>query len=90
MSAVVSSVVWMAMPSVSMACAVCGPGDEQSRMAFLISTIALSLLPLGMMGGLIFWLWRRAVKHAEAQEVEIQQPDWTRLVPDVPSPDLSK
>jgi len=50
----------------------------------------LSLLPLGMMGGLIFWLWRRAVKHAEAQEVEIQQPDWTRLVPDVPSPDLSK
>jgi hypothetical protein len=48
------------------ACAVCGGGDaEAARKAFLDTTIFLSLLPLGMMGGMAIWVWRKAKEREE-------------------------
>lgn len=56
-------------PSVGQACAVCGSVGDGSKAAFLISTIAMSLLPLGMFAGGLLWLRRRARQHAaRAQE----------------------
>ena len=52
------------------ACAVCFDANEESRGAFLGTTIFLSLFPLGMIGGLIFWIWRRAVA-INAEEASI-------------------
>ena len=48
------------LPALASACAVCGGGPERSRLAFLISTGFLSLLPLGMIAGGLLWLRRHA------------------------------
>lgn len=40
------------------ACAVCGTAIEASRKAFIYSTALLSLVPLAMIGGLIYYLYR--------------------------------
>ena len=64
---------WIAAASllssrISLACAVCSAGrEDESNTAFLISTIFLSLLPLGALGTLVFVLWRRIQK--------LEQPD---------------
>lgn len=47
------------LPHTAAACAVCGGGNPANRLAFFLSTIALSLLPLGMFAAGILWLRRR-------------------------------
>lgn len=47
------------------ACAVCFDANEETRGAFLGTTIFLSLFPLGMVFGFGFWFWRR-VRMAES------------------------
>ena len=42
------------------ACAVCFDATSQARDAFFGTTILLSLMPLAMIGGLVYWIWRRA------------------------------
>lgn len=44
----------------ALACPVCYNPREDSRLAFLWSAIVMTVLPLAMVGGLIYWLWRRA------------------------------
>ena len=43
-------------PALARACAVCGGGNPANRFAFFASTIALSILPLGMFVGAFLWL----------------------------------
>jgi hypothetical protein len=51
--------VWLA-PEAAAACAACyGGGTEESRTAFIATTVFMSVLPLGMVGGLVWWIWRR-------------------------------
>ena len=48
-------------PSLAQACAVCmGGREDDTRLAFLISTGFMSVLPLAVIGGLVWWLVRRA------------------------------
>lgn len=47
-------------PAAAHACAVCGGGVDRTRGAFFGTTILLSLLPLGMIGGGLWWLRRNA------------------------------
>lgn len=48
-------------PGFALACAVCGAGNkERSNLAFLISTIFLSLLPLALIVGGLLWLRHHA------------------------------
>jgi hypothetical protein len=49
-------------PELARACAVCGAGadEDQSRVAYLLTTLALSALPLGLFGGFVLWLRQRA------------------------------
>ncbi len=57
-------------PRVSFACAVCMSGrEEASRWAFIGTTVALSLLPLSLVGGMIWWI-RRRLRQLEAEEAE--------------------
>ena len=54
-------------PRVASACAVCTAGrDDESRAAFLFMPIFMSVTPLALIGGGVFWLWRRA-KAVEAR-----------------------
>lgn len=54
-------------PRALLACAVCTSGrEDESNAAFLVSTIFLSLLPLGALGTLVYVLWRRFQKLEQA------------------------
>jgi hypothetical protein len=66
-----SGVVWLWLlieaPRVAQACSVCTAGrDEENQLAFLLSTIFMSLLPLLAIGTLVGVLWRR-IKKLEAE-----------------------
>ena len=53
----------------ALACAVCGTGPDESNWAFLKGTALLSLMPLGFIGGGVFYFVRRN-REAEAAEIE--------------------
>jgi len=60
---------WLALaPELARACAVCGAGanEDESRVAYLLTTVALSALPLGMLGGFAFWLRREHKRRTRA------------------------
>lgn len=48
------------LPGAARACAVCFDTTAENRMAFMLTTVLLSLLPLGMVGGAGVWLRRRS------------------------------
>jgi hypothetical protein len=50
----------VALPEVAHACPVCFDPREENRLAFLATTIFMSLAPLGMVGGIGLWLRKRA------------------------------
>ena len=55
----------------ALACAVCGGGDSEAvRQAFIDTTIFLSLLPLGAIGGAVLWMWRRS-QQVEADDMAL-------------------
>ena len=57
-------------PRASLACAVCMSGrEEASKWAFIVTTIALSLLPVSLVGGMVWWI-RRRLRQLEADEAE--------------------
>jgi sulfite exporter TauE/SafE len=48
------------VPGVSAACAVCFAGtDDASRVAFISTTVFMTLLPLGLLGTAGWWAYRR-------------------------------
>lgn len=56
-------------PRVVLACSVCSAGrDDETRAAFIATTGLLTVLPLAMVGGLIWWLRRRARELDRAEE----------------------
>lgn len=64
------ALVAFGLPSQVLACPVCSPGrDDATRKAFFDTTIFLSLLPLAMFGGLVYWVVRRARAIEQAHEL---------------------
>jgi hypothetical protein len=57
-AAAILAVLLALAPELAHACAVCGAGvdDDQSRFAYLLTTVSLSALPLAMFGGFLLWL----------------------------------
>jgi hypothetical protein len=55
------------LPSVSHACAVCFSATDQNRMAFIETTVLMSLLPLGMIGGVVYYYRRKSRQMAEEE-----------------------
>ena len=54
----------LALPVTANACAVCFSGTDESRLAFILTTGLLTFLPLGMIGGAIYWAHRKAKRRA--------------------------
>ncbi len=49
-------------PQLASACAVCMTGKEdETRVAFIVTTAFMTFLPLGLIGGFVWWLRRRAL-----------------------------
>ena len=68
MRATLLATLLLLAPRVSLACAVCMSGrEEASRWAFIGTTVALSLLPLCLVGGMVWWI-RRRLRELEAAE----------------------
>jgi hypothetical protein len=55
----------------TLACSVCGAGQDGTEWAYLAMTGVVSLTPLAMIGGVAFWLYR-ASKRRDA-ELEARQ-----------------
>jgi hypothetical protein len=48
-------------PRAAEACAVCTAGrSEETQLAFILTTAFLTVLPLSLVGGMVWWLVRRA------------------------------
>jgi len=56
------------LPRIAPACAVCFSGRDESRSAYVFTTVLLSALPLLLVGG-FFW-WARARSRALEREAE--------------------
>lgn len=59
------SVVGMS-PRLAQACAVCFSASDETRDAFLGTTVFMTVLPLLMVGGVVVWMWRRALRIERA------------------------
>jgi len=55
------------LPEAATACAACYGGAEETRKAFLFTTVLLSVLPVAMFGALGWWVWRR-LRMADTSE----------------------
>ena len=53
------AVLGLAAASAAQACPVCILADPKTAGTYLSMTLMMSALPLGLLGGLIFWLKRR-------------------------------
>jgi len=47
------------IPVASRACSMCMLADPKTAGTYLSMTLFMSILPLGMLAGLGYWLWRR-------------------------------
>jgi nitrate reductase NapE component len=56
------------MPRIAPACAVCFSGRDEARTAYVLTTVLLSLLPLGFVGGFLLWLRARSRALARAAQ----------------------
>ena len=56
-------------PQLATACSVCFTGRaDETRVAFLVTTGFLTVLPILLVGGLVWWLSRRARQVREQHE----------------------
>lgn len=61
-------------PSPALACAACVAAADRNRTLFMISTIVLSLLPLVMVGGGLWWIARQARGRLAGEFVDRDSP----------------
>ena len=70
MSRALLLVVFLALaPELAHACAVCGAavGEDESRVAYLITSAVLSVLPLALLGGFLLWLRAKSRRQSRLQ-----------------------
>ena len=67
------------LPQVAMACPVCFAGIEgDSRVAFIVTTAFLTFLPLTLLGGTVWWFWRRSGAREDRSRAEVKAPSTLR------------
>jgi hypothetical protein len=59
LAATLLAAVLTSLPALALACPSCGVGNGRNKMAFFVTTVFLSLLPLALIGAGLFWLARR-------------------------------
>ena len=64
------TVLFSSLPAQVWACSLCLSENEESRIAFIGTTILLTLLPLAVFGGTVRWIVRRAEANREAEDAQ--------------------
>jgi hypothetical protein len=67
----VVGVAWVA--DWARACPACVSPLEENRQAFVDTTIFLTAVPLMLIGGLIWWIRRKAREMADAPEIQVPE-----------------
>ena len=57
----------------ALACPSCASPLEENRQAFVDTTIFLTVVPLMMIGGLIWWIHRRARQMEQPPEIQVPE-----------------
>jgi len=70
-AAAVVALAWVA--DLAYACPSCASPLEENRQAFVDTTVFLTVVPLMMMGGFIWWLRRRIRAMDEAPEIAVPE-----------------
>ena len=65
------AVAWLA--DLAYACPSCASPLEENRQAFVDTTVFLTVVPLMMMGGFIWWLRRRIRAMDDAPEIAVPE-----------------
>jgi len=69
-ASVTAAITAIVLPAAAHACAVCFSGSPRTRLAFFDTTIFLSLVPLGIIGGGVLWVRRHAKRSADTTVAE--------------------
>lgn len=69
--AALALVAWLTLvPRLAEACAVCSAGrTDESRLAFIWTTVFMSVLPLAAIGAGVMWLRRAMLRAREAERL---------------------
>jgi len=79
--AAVSVALLTGLPHAAAACAVCSAGrDDATRLAFILTTVFLTVLPLAMVGGIVYWL------HSRTRALEREATPCGREIEVAPAP----
>jgi hypothetical protein len=54
-------------PAAASACPVCFVAREASRLAFMWTALLMTFLPLAMLGGIVYWLWRTSQRDSRGE-----------------------
>lgn len=82
-AAMLTTLMLCAIPARVWACPVCSPGrDDAAREAFFNTTMFLTLLPLAMFGGIVYWIVKRA-RAADYSPREPTEPTAPSAVPNL-------
>lgn len=67
--AIALTLLLVASPRISEACAVCSNGTEdENRLAFILTTAFLTMLPFALVAGVIWWLKSRFAEQERLHE----------------------
>ena len=61
------------LPQWALACAVCSDGEKQNAMAFFWTTVFLTLLPLGLLAGLVRWVQKKSRPQADLEARDLSR-----------------
>ena len=62
---VILGLILCMLPGVAQACSVCFDANDQNRMAYIGTTVVLSLLPLALIGGALMYIRKKSGEPPE-------------------------
>ena len=77
MRAAILTIALVLIPDWAQACAACGFGEDESRIAYIGTTAFLSFLPLVLIGGGVLYYWLHHLR-TEKQAAEAREPAGVR------------
>ena len=57
------------LPDVAYACPSCFSGNDANRIAYIVTFVILTVLPLACVGGVVYWLFKK-IARAEAEALD--------------------